>query len=206
MSNSEEQTFDEFLETTDLRSWDRNYMKWYGSIVIKPAGSPDPFSLTLVVYLTDAHEKRSGACHVLAWRQDQQTLCVTKSVQCAEPFHEDNRLRAADKARNDLLSMQEPTDSVPSLLVETLLDDRFRSDILQNLQDPEQRLGILHWLQDQQLSVYRLLSGPESSRGMFQKAMFPLRPDFQKYYQPGEHSDAAPQETRHYEDRFGKKH
>jgi hypothetical protein len=36
MSNSVEQTFDEFLTATDLRSLDRNYMKWYGSIVIKP--------------------------------------------------------------------------------------------------------------------------------------------------------------------------
>jgi hypothetical protein len=43
MSNSVEQTFDEFLTATDLRSWDRNYMKWYGSIVIKPDGLPDPF-------------------------------------------------------------------------------------------------------------------------------------------------------------------
>lgn len=206
MSDSTEQTFDEFLETTDLRSWDRNYMKWYGSVVIKPAASPDPFSFTLVVYLTDAHEKRSGTCHVLAWRQDRQTLCVTKSAQCAEPFHEDNRLRGVDKARNDLLSLQEPTDSVPSLLIETLLDDRFRSDIFRNLQDPEQRLGTLHWLQDQQLSVYRLMSGPDRSRGMFQKAMFPLRPDPQKYYERSEHPDATQQQPRQYQDRFGKKH
>jgi hypothetical protein len=206
MSNSGEQTFDEFLRTTDLRSWDRNYMKWYGSIVLKPAGSPDLFSFTLVVYLTDAHEKRSGICHVFEWRQQRQTLCAIKSVHCAEPFHEDNRLRGVDKARNDLLSMQEPTDSVPSLLVETLLDDRFRSEICRNLQDPEQHLGILHWLQDQQFSVYRLLSGPESSRNMFQKALFPLKPDFQKYNQRSEHPSAAPQESRSYEDRFGRKH
>jgi hypothetical protein len=99
MSNSVEQTFDEFLTATDLRSWDRNYMKWYGSIVIKPDGLPDPFSFTLVVYLTDAHEKRSGICHVLEWSQERQNLCVTKSVHCAEPFHEDNRLKGMDKAR-----------------------------------------------------------------------------------------------------------
>ena len=182
MSNSAEQTFDEFLTATDLRSWDRNYMKWYGSVVIKPADSPNAFSFTLVVYLTDAHEKRSGICHVVEWSEERHTLCVTKSVPCAEPFHEDNRLRGVDKARNDLLFMQEPTDSVPSLLVETFLDDRFRSEICINLQEPEQRLAILHWLQDQQFSVYRLLSGPESSRHMFQKALFPLRPDSQKYY------------------------
>jgi hypothetical protein len=206
MSNSGEQTFDEFLRTTDLRSWDRNYMKWYGSIVLKPAGSPDLFSFTLVVYLTDAHEKRSGICHVFEWRQERQTLCIIKSVHSAEPFHEDNRLRGVDKSRNDLLLMQEPTDSVPSPLVETLLDDRYRSEICRNLQDPEQHLGILHWLQDQQLSVYRLLSGPESSRNMFQKALFPLNPDFQKYYQRGEHPGAAPPESRSYEDRFGRKH
>jgi hypothetical protein len=181
MSDSGEQTFDEFLTTTDLHSWDRNYMKWYGSVVIKPASSPDPFSFTLVVYLTDAHEKRSGICHVFEWSQDRQTLCVTKSVHCAEPFHEDNRLRGVDKAKNDLLSMQEPTDSVPSLLVETLLDAHFRSEIYRNLQDSEQRLAILHWLQDQQFSVYRFLSGPERSRNMFQKALFPLKPDSQKY-------------------------
>ena len=189
MSNSGEQTFDEFLRATDLRSWDRNYMKWYGSIVIKPAASPDPFSFTLVLYLTDAHEKRSGICHVLEWNAERQTLCVTRSVHCAEPFHENNRLRGVDKARNDLLFMQEPTDSVPSLLIETLLDDRFRSEICRNLQDPEERLAILHWLQDQQLSVYRLLSGPENSRNMFQKALFPLIPDLQKYYHRGEHKD-----------------
>jgi hypothetical protein len=206
MSNSEEQTFDEFLSTTDLRSWDRNYMKWYGSIVLKPAGSPEAFSFTLVVYLTDAHEKRSGTCHVVEWRQERQTLYVTKSVQCAEPFHEDNRLRGVDKARNDLLFMQEPTDAVPALLVETLLDNRFRSEICWILQDPEQRLGILHWLQDQQFSVYRLLSGPERSRDMFQKALFPLRPDLQKYYHRGEHKDTGPQETPSYADRFGRKH
>ena len=181
-------------------------MKWYGSVVLKPAGSPDPFSFTLVVYLTDAHEKRSGTCHIFEWRQESETLCVTKSVQCAEPFHEDNRLRGVDKARNDLLSMREPTDSVPPLLVETLLDDRYRSDICRNLQDPDQRLDILHWLQDQQFSVYRLLSGPESSRDMFQKALFPLRPDPQKYCHRGEHSDAGPQETQSYVDRFGRKH
>jgi hypothetical protein len=189
MSNSGEQTFDEFLRTTDLRSWDRNYMKWYGSIVIKPDASPDPFSFTLVGYLTDAHEKRSGICHVFEWNQERQTLCVTKSVHCAEPFHEDNRLRGVDKARNDLLFMKEPTDSVPSLLVETLLDDRFRLEICKQLQDPEQRLAILHWLQDQQLSVYRLLSGPESSRDMFQKALFPLIPDLHKYYHHSEPND-----------------
>jgi hypothetical protein len=206
MSNSGEQTFNEFLRTTDLRSWDRNYMKWYGSIVLQPAGSPDLFSFTLVVYLTDAHEKRSGICHVFEWRQEPQTLCIIKSVHCAEPFHEDNRLRGVDKSRNDLLLMQEPTDSVPSLLVETLLDDRYRSEICRNLQDPEQHLGILHWLQDQQFSVYRLLSGPESSRNMFQKALFPLKPDFQKYYQRGEQPGAAPPESRTYEDRFGRKH
>lgn len=206
MSNSEEQTFDEFLSTTDLRSWDRNYMKWYGSIVLKPAGSPDPFSFTLVVYLTDAHEKRSGTCHVIEWRQEPQTLYVTKSIQCAEPFHEDNRLRGVDKTRNDLLLMQEPTDALPSLLVETLLDDRFRSQICRNLQDPEQCLGILHWLQDQQFSVYRLLSGPVSSRDMFQKALFPLRPDSQKYYHRAEHKDAVPPETQSYVDRFERKH
>jgi hypothetical protein len=182
MSDSGEQTFDEFLKATDLRSWDRNYMKWYGSVVIKPAGSPNAFSFTLVVYRTDPHEKRSGICHVVEWSEERHTLCVTKSVHCAEPFHEDNRLRGVDKARNDLLFMQEPTDSVPSLLVETFLDDRFRSEICTNLQEPEQRLAILHWLQDQQFSVYRLLSGPESSRHMFQKALFPLRPDSQKYY------------------------
>jgi hypothetical protein len=183
MSNSGEQTFDEFLRTNDLRSWDRNYMKWYGSIVIKPADSSDPFSFTLVVYLTDAHEKRSGICHVFEWNQERQTLCVTNSVHCAEPFHEDNRLRGVDKAKNDLLVLPEPTDSVPSLLIETLLDDRLRAEICQNLQDPDPRLAILHWLQDQQFSVYRLLSGPESSRNMFQKAMFPLRPEPQKYSQ-----------------------
>ncbi|HYZ75509.1 MAG TPA: hypothetical protein VE641_20690, partial [Chthoniobacterales bacterium] len=77
--------------------------------------------------------------------------------------------------------MQEPTDSVTALLVETFLDDRFRSEICRSLQDPEQRLAILHWLQDQQFSVYRFLCGPESSRNMFQKALFPLRPDLQKY-------------------------
>jgi hypothetical protein len=44
MGNSVEQTFDEFLSTTDLRSWDRNYMKWYGSIVIKPAGIGSPWN------------------------------------------------------------------------------------------------------------------------------------------------------------------
>jgi len=92
------------------------------------------------------------------------------------------RMGVSTSRRNDLLFMQESTDSVPSLLVETFLDDRFRSDICTNLQDPEQRLAILHWLQDQQFSVYRLLSGPESSRDMFQKALFPLRPDSQKYY------------------------
>jgi len=182
MSNSGEQTFDEFLSTTDLSSWDRNYMKWYGSIVIKPAGSPAPFSFTLVAYLTDAHEKRSGICHVFEWSQERQTLCVTKSVHCAEPFHEDNRLMGVDKTRNDLLFMQEPTDSVSPLLVETFLDHRFRSEICRNLQDPEQRLAILHWLQDQQFSVYRLLSGPESCRNMFQKALFSVQPDSQKYY------------------------
>ena len=206
MSNSEEQTFDEFVRTTDLRSWDRNYMKWYGSVVLKPAGSADPFSFTLIVYLTDAQEKRSGTCHVFEWRQERQTLCLTKSAQCAEPFHEDNRLRGIDKARNDLLHMQEPTDSVPSLLVETLLDDRFRSEICRNLQDPEQSLGILHWLQDQQLSVYRLLSGPGSSRDMFQKALFPVKPDPQKYYHRREHTDPAPQEPHDHGDRFGRKH
>jgi hypothetical protein len=189
MSNSGEQTFDEFLRTTDLRSWDRNYMKWYGSIVIKPAGLPEPFSFTLVVYLTDAHEKRSGICHVLEWSQERQNLCLTKSVHCAEPLHEDNRLKGMDKARNDLLFLQEPTDSVPSLLVETFLDDHFRSEICRNLQDPEQRLGILHWLQDQQFSVYRFLSGPDSSRNMFQKALFPLEPDSRKYYHRGEYND-----------------
>jgi hypothetical protein len=182
MSNSGEQTFDEFLRTTDLRSWDRNFMKWYGSIVLRPTGSLDPFSFTLVVYLTDAHEKRAGICHILKWSHDRQTLCTTESVHCAEPYHEDNRLRGVDKGKNDLLLMQEPTDSVPSVLVETLLDDRFRSEICRSLEDPEQRLAILHWLQDQQFSVYRLLSGPESSRDMFQKAMFPLRPELQKYY------------------------
>ena len=51
-----------------------------------------------------------------------------------------------DKSRNDLLSMQEPTDSVQSLLVETLLADRYRSEICRHLQDTEHRLGILHWL------------------------------------------------------------
>jgi hypothetical protein len=55
-----------------------------------------------------------------------------------------------------------------------------------HLQDPEHRLGILHWLQDQQLFVYRLLTGPETSRDMFQKALFPLKPDLQKYYHRGE--------------------
>ena len=60
MSNSGEQTFDEFLRKTDLNSWDRNYMKWYGSIVIKPGGSSDPFSFTLVVYLTDLTKSGPG--------------------------------------------------------------------------------------------------------------------------------------------------
>ena len=189
MSDSGEQTFDEFLTTTDLHSWDRNYMKWYGSIVIKPAASPDPFSFTLVVYLTDAREKRSGICHVLEWSQERQSLCVTKSVHCAEPLHEDNRLKGMDKARNDLLFLQEPTDSVPSLLVETFLDDQLRSEICWSLQDPEKRLAILHWLQDQQFSVYRFLSGPQSSRNMFQKVLFPLRPDCEKYYRRGEHKE-----------------
>jgi hypothetical protein len=206
MSYSEEQTFDQFLKTTDLRSWDRNYMKWYGSIVLKPAGAAHPFSFTLVAYLTDAHEKRNGICHVFKWREERQTLCLTKSVHCAEPFHEDNRLRGVDKARNDLLSMQEPTDSVPALLVETLLDDRSRSEICRHLQDPEQRLGILHWLQDQQLSVFRLLSGPESSRNLFQKALFPLRPYLEKYNHRGEDTDATHQDPRAYQDRFGRKH
>jgi|GEM_PF-3358350 hypothetical protein len=192
MSNSEDQTFDEFLRTTDLRSWDRNFMKWYGSIVIQPSGSPDPFSFTLVVYLTDAHEKRSGTCHVFEWRQQRQTLCVTKSVHCAEPFHEDNRLKGVDKARNDLLALQEPTDSVSTLLIETFLDNAYRSEICRSLSDPDQTLGILHWLQDQQFSVYRLLSGPESSHGMFQKAMFPLKPDIQKYYQIGQTTESLP--------------
>jgi hypothetical protein len=187
MSSPGEQTFDEFLQTTDLRSWDRNYMKCYGSIVLKPAGAAHPFSFTLVAYLTDAHEKRTGILHVFEWREERLALCLTKSVHCAEPFHEDNRLRGVDKARHDLLSMQEPTDSIPSLLVETLLEDRYRSEICRHLQDPEHRLEILHWLQDQQLSVYRLLTGPETSRDMFQKALFPLKPDFQKYYQGVKH-------------------
>jgi hypothetical protein len=200
MSSRGEETFDDFLKTIDLRSWDRNYMKWYGSIVLKPAGAPHPFSFTLIVYLTDAHEKRIGVCHVFEWREERLALCVTKSVHCAEPFHEDNRLRGVDKSRNDLLSMQEPTDSVQSLLVETLLDDRFRSEICRHLQDPEHRLGILHWLQDQQLSVYRQLSGPESSRDMFQKALFPIRPDSQKYCQPGPHLPPSP------DDRSGRRH
>ncbi len=192
MSSRREETFDDFLKTTDLRSWDRNYMKWYGSVVLEPAGAPHPFSFTLVVC--------TGVCHVFEWREERLALCVTKSVHCAEPFHEDNRLRGVDKSRNDLLSMQEPTDSVQSLLVETLLDDRFRSEICRHLQDPEHRLGILHWLQDQQLSVYRQLSGPESSRDMFQKALFPIRPDFQKYYQPGPHLPPSP------DDRSGRRH
>jgi hypothetical protein len=196
MSDSEEQTFDEFLRTTDLGSWDRNYQKWYGSIVLKPAGSPDPFSFTLVVYLTDAHEKRSGTCHVFEWSQEQLTLCVTKSVHCSEPFHEDNRLKGVDKARNDLLTLQEPTDSVPTLLIETFLDSAYRSEICRSLPDPGKSLGILHWLQDQQLSVYRLLSGPESSHGMFQKALFPVKPDVQKYYQTASAAD-APQKPKH---------
>ena len=200
MSSRGEETFDDFLKTTDLRSWDRNYMKWYGSVVLKPAGAPHPFSFTLVVYLTDAHEKRTGVCHVFEWREERLALCVTKSVHCAEPFHEDNRLRGVDKSRNDLLSMQEPTDSVQSLLVETLLDDRFRSEICRHLQDPEHRLGILHWLQDQQLSVYRQLSGPESSRNMFQKVIFPIRLDFQKYYEPGPHLPPSP------DDRSSRRH
>jgi hypothetical protein len=186
MSSPEEQTFDEFLQTTDLRSWDRNYMKWYGSIVLKPAPAAYPFSFTLVAYLTDGHEKRTGICQVFEWREERLALCLIKSIHCAEPFHEDNRLRGVDKARHDLLSMQEPTDSIPSLLVETLLDDRYRSQICRHLQDPDHRLGILHWLQGQQLSVYRLLTGPETSRDMFQKALFPLKPDTQKYCQgPG---------------------
>jgi hypothetical protein len=187
MNSSGEQTFDEFLQTTDLRSWDRNYMKCYGSIVLKPAGAAHPFSFTLVAYLTDAHEKRTGICHVFEWREERLALYLTKSVHCAEPFHEDNRLRGVDKARHDLLSMQEPTDSIPSLLVETLLEDRYRSEICRHLQDREHRLEILHWLQDQQLSVYRLLTGPETSRDMFQKALFPLKPDLQKYYQGVKH-------------------
>jgi hypothetical protein len=190
MSDSEAQTFDEFLRTTDLGSWDRNYMKWYGSIVIKPYGSPDPFAFTLVVYLTDAHEKRTGTCHVFAWRHERQALCVMKSVHCAEPFHEDNRLKGVDKARNDLLTLPQPTDSVPTLLIETFLDHAYRSEICRSLEDPEKSLGILHWLQDQQFSVYRLLSGPESSHGMFQKALFPVKPDIQKYYQFGQATES----------------
>lgn len=189
MSSPGEQIFDEFLQTNDLHSWDRNYMKWYGSVVLKPAGAAHPFSLTLVAYLTDAHEKRTGICHVLAWREERRALCVAKSVHCAEPFHEDNRLRGVDKARHDLLSMQEPTDSIPSLLIETLLDDRCRSEIFLYLQDPEKRLALLHWFQDQQFSVYRLLTGPESSRGMFQKALFPLRLDVGNYYRHQDESD-----------------
>src|ERR1700722_15328448 len=189
MSSPQEPAFDEFLQTTDLRSWDRNYMKWYGSIVLKPAGAPHPFSFTLVAYLTDGHEKRTGICHVFEWREERLALCLTKSIHCAEPFHEDNRLRGVDKARHDLLSMQEPTDSVPSLLVETLLDDPCRSQIFLYLQDPEKRLALLHWFQDQQLSVYRLLTGPESSRGMFQKALFPIRLDAGKYYRHREEAD-----------------
>ena len=205
MSSRGEQTFDEFLQTTDLGSWDRNYMKWYGSVVLKPAGAVHPFSFTLVAYLTDAHEKRTGICHVFEWNEERLALCLTKSVHCAEPFHEDNRLRGVDKARHDLLSMHEPTDSVPALLVETLLDNRYRSEICGHLQDPERRLAILHWLQDQQLSVYRQLSGPESCRNMFQKALFPIKPDLEKYSHRREHGDGARQDSRASQDRFGQK-
>jgi hypothetical protein len=176
MNHSEGETLDCFLEKEDWKSWNRSCMEWYGFIVWT---TPDAFLFHLmIVFNTDAAAP-GGQAYFFKWDEDRRALLFTEDKAIRRPAQEGDRLMVfAANERNEEVSPEiKFARKLPKELVEAFLDERFQSEIFDNLSDPYKRLLVLRWLEVEGLPIYRRLKGPSESEARLYRAVLPRKID-----------------------------
>ena len=167
--------FEDFISGEDIRSWSRAYYDWYGSIIFV---RPDILQLELVIFCLVEPQPQTGNTYLWRWLSSDGQLVGKAREETGKPYLEDGELKIPFTHFDSLWNRFKYFSKLDAPLVEVLLDDPSRSQLLDALSNPTQRLSVLRWLNSQELPAYRYARSLENSKGVIEKVVLPPELDF----------------------------